>query len=592
MSPSVAPAAHARSGLLEPVRAAIDEALELRNSDPKAACAKARQALDSLDQLQAEPGAAERDPVAAGLRAAAHAALGHAARLASDLPLAAAECRLAAAEYARLGDAAGEATACTQWGIALVQLGDLSGGMQRFERALACARQAGNRQRECDALIDLGVVHNMLGDDAQAIALYEQARPVFRALGDRYHEGTCLNNAAWAALCWGRRLAERGDEAGARAQFERARRWAEQALPLAESCDHVDFVASCLDTQGQILRALGAHEEALALLERQTALSDQLAGERMRPVGLAARADLLLAQAAAAEAAAAAQLRRSARALLEEADALCERLALREPQEPVLASLALACEALGDWQAALAATKRRYELALELKSAAAERDARTLAARMQAERMQAELDAARAREEALAALNAQLRAREQELARLARSDALTGLLNRRAWLQQAGEAAAAAAARGGSAQGQRAHVALIDLDHFKTVNDRYGHAQGDAVLLRVARLLAPEALAACGIDGFAARWGGEEFALWLSPCAAAQAAAALERWLDALRAERPEAHGAALRLTASIGLAGLDPASADTLDAALARADACLYRAKAAGRDRLVAAAG
>jgi diguanylate cyclase (GGDEF)-like protein len=162
-------------------------------------------------------------------------------------------------------------------------------------------------------------------------------------------------------------------------------------------------------------------------------------------------------------------------------------------------------------------------------------------------------------------------AREAELVRQAHRDGLTGLLNKRSFEARLTEEAERLTARD-----RPLGLVVVDLDHFKAVNDEHGHPVGDRVLAEAARRIAAEARA---IDSVG-RIGGEEFA-WLLPDAAPdETLAAAERLRAAMRA-RPFANG--LELTASIGVCDLAEAiDADTL---MERADQALYWAKAHGRD-------
>ncbi len=167
-----------------------------------------------------------------------------------------------------------------------------------------------------------------------------------------------------------------------------------------------------------------------------------------------------------------------------------------------------------------------------------------------------------------------------ELRRAARHDALTGLLNRRA-----GEELLAEEAQRARRLGSGFAVLLIDLDHFKVVNDRFGHAAGDRVLQHVASLLGAQLRE---IDRLV-RWGGEEFVVLLPETKAAEACGLARRLCDRLRGLPLVWHEEALPMTASIGVA----AWADAEDApaqVLARADAALYEAKRSGRDRVAVA--
>ena len=122
---------------------------------------------------------------------------------------------------------------------------------------------------------------------------------------------------------------------------------------------------------------------------------------------------------------------------------------------------------------------------------------------------------------------------------------------------------------------------MLDLDHFKALNDVHGHQAGDTVLQAVARTLEEASRA----GDVVARYGGEEFAVVLPGLDAAQTEEAGERLRRAV-AECP----AGLRVTASVGAAAL-PDHAPGAAALVAAADAAVYAAKAAGRDRVVGAA-
>ncbi|WP_294619027.1 GGDEF domain-containing protein [uncultured Roseovarius sp.] len=124
-------------------------------------------------------------------------------------------------------------------------------------------------------------------------------------------------------------------------------------------------------------------------------------------------------------------------------------------------------------------------------------------------------------------------------------------------------------------------IMVVDIDHFKTVNDRFGHQAGDSALCQFALRLKRN----CREDDIIARFGGEEFVVLLHNVSLADAQAAAERLCAKLREAPIILNGQAHRLTASFGVAPL--VNARELDDALAQADAALYRAKSAGRDRV-----
>jgi diguanylate cyclase (GGDEF)-like protein len=165
---------------------------------------------------------------------------------------------------------------------------------------------------------------------------------------------------------------------------------------------------------------------------------------------------------------------------------------------------------------------------------------------------------------------------EEEAA--SRTDSLTGLLNRRGFLES-GDGAIVRARR----SGKPLCVIIADIDHFKAVNDAYGHAAGDAALKQLAAALRSSVRAQDAV----ARWGGEEFILLLPETGRVGAAKVAEA-LRATVAELPISYeGKSIALTLSLGVAEHDPIR--NFEETIGVADAALYRAKEQGRNRVAA---
>ncbi|GAB6127231.1 GGDEF domain-containing protein [Humidesulfovibrio idahonensis] len=166
---------------------------------------------------------------------------------------------------------------------------------------------------------------------------------------------------------------------------------------------------------------------------------------------------------------------------------------------------------------------------------------------------------------------------DQTLAHIATRDALTGAPNRRAVLEMATRLVARA-----NREGKPLAVLMLDIDHFKLVNDTYGHAVGDAVLRDLSRVIA------AGLRAYDAygRFGGEEFVVVLPDTTLEDAQHVAERIRAAVEANCPQ-ECKYTHYTVSIGLAWGLPAEAD-LDALLLLADQAMYEAKAQGRNRVV----
>lgn len=169
-------------------------------------------------------------------------------------------------------------------------------------------------------------------------------------------------------------------------------------------------------------------------------------------------------------------------------------------------------------------------------------------------------------------------ARDQ-LRQTASTDELTGLANRRR-LSEVLTAERERALRYGTVFA----VMLVDFDHFKRLNDRYGHAAGDRALKLFART-AGDVLRSVDTLG---RWGGEEFLIVLPNTDAKGGRLLGRRIVEAVRSAPLEIDGARLDLTVSLGVATFD--GRESIEALTARADTALYAAKAEGRDRLVSA--
>ena len=261
-------------------------------------------------------------------------------------------------------------------------------------------------------------------------------------------------------------------------------------------------------------------------------------------------------------------------------EALTACAALVPPDDMELGPLCLLdlCEAqaaLGRFEAALATHRAYHAQHVRRASETAQRSVRLAAMRAESQELRRAATEARTQAEDLRTANTMLARDRERLLRSSLEDPLTGLANRRRLdialldLQSGGGPFA---------------VAMIDLDRFKLVNDRFSHLMGDAVLREIGAIVA----ASCRKQDLAVRYGGEEFALLIGDADLPAAALLCER----LR-ERIEAHDWArlspgLAVTASFGVADEDEAAPG--EQLLALADRRLYEAKRRGRNRVVCA--
>lgn len=162
---------------------------------------------------------------------------------------------------------------------------------------------------------------------------------------------------------------------------------------------------------------------------------------------------------------------------------------------------------------------------------------------------------------------------QQQLAKLALTDHLTGLYNRHSLYDLAPKYIQNALRHKSPLS-----LLMIDLDHFKKINDTYGHSTGDSVLKNVAKIMQD----ACRTEDIVARFGGEEFVMLLTNCETDSAIHKAEKLRASIEASKPEG----LTVTSSIGIATLSPN--DTFDLLFNNADKAVYEAKATGRNKVV----
>lgn len=168
---------------------------------------------------------------------------------------------------------------------------------------------------------------------------------------------------------------------------------------------------------------------------------------------------------------------------------------------------------------------------------------------------------------------------QEQLHELATTDPLTGLLNRRAFAYRFEREAARY-----NRTNRPITLLLIDLDYFKLINERYGHAAGDAALRVLSEHL--RTTSRFGTDDVA-RWGGEEFAVLLSDSGHQSGVRAAQRLRRQIETLPVNFNNTTIRLQASVGMVVCR--KQETLEAAMQRADLCLRQAKDQGRNRVVA---
>jgi diguanylate cyclase (GGDEF)-like protein len=462
--------------------------------------------------------------------------------------------------------------------------------------AVELARAAGDSPRQALALAQAADLSAQQGDSAAEQRLFGQAQRLGRL------EGSPLLLSR-LRLSETRLVSRRGDDDG-------ARRAAEAGLALARQAGSQRLAASHLANLADLAVKHGRPQEALAAVQQALPIAQKYGNVRSQRVLMhnAALARLALGQPQVARHTlnellavhhAAGALADEAETLREFSDAFAQAGDLKSALELYHQERRLAAEIMAaNRDAALAELRGRFDkeaqqrqierLARESALYSAQLDNRATLQKVWAASALVLLLAGalvallyrrvRAINRRLAHNHAFLRAQSQR-------DPLTGLANRRG-LHEAAQA-------DGAVQAFTGALLLVDIDHFKHVNDGHGHAAGDAVLVEVSRRLAG-VVRDCDL---VARWGGEEFLIYMPGVAAPQAQALAERVLQAVGGEPvrlPAGNGAPghpLRVTVSIGYGcfPLPPARLPlTLERAINLADMALYTAKGQGRNRAV----
>ncbi len=527
---------------------AASEATRL-SGDHESGAALAEQALV---QAQAAGTAAE------AARAQALVAL-HRMRLGQ--PEAAIRAGLQALEhFTAAGDARQESELHCTLTLAYQQAALLQQALQHVIAALESARRSTNRRALCWAMLRASMVHGEMGDTSRGLDFAQQGLLMARALDAGEETFAAMNALVNACIAHGVQQQKKNQDATE--MFDAAVHHAEQAVELAATQGNTHRETTARGNLGHALALLGRHCEA----QQQFVRTKELALAHGY-IGLARESEFELA------------LISENIGGLDRAAALLDTLLQHMPEGEDLAHALGAHRALhrihkrlGRFESALAHHEKLLTLSLQEQEQLASLQSRLMI-------NQLEVDQARYQVER-AQLEAEMhRMRAEELDRAAHHDPLTGLANRRFIDRQLPRLIARAQSRG-----LPLSATLLDIDHFKTVNDQFGHAMGDRVLAELAALLRKSTR---GSD-IGARIGGEEFLLVFVDTALETANEVCERLRASVQAHNWNTFATGMAPTISLGLAALG--EGESLTAWMARTDAAMYAAKHAGRNRVVVA--
>lgn len=444
--------------------------------------------------------------------------------------------------------------------------------LEALDECVVLADRSGDPELQSWAQNRAGCAYDAMGDHETATPLLERALEYAEQAGEPFTLFAALNNLAenLASRCL---ECVRQGEPPPDALLSRARQIAERGRKIGLTLDNPHCQALAWGTQG-LIRALsgdlaGADED----LDRAHAIARSAGVVPLRNLFTLFRGQALLAAGKLEQAAACLR-----RALADAERNQDNALALQAMRD-----LKAAYQRLGDYRAALEVFERFYRVEREAYRKAAGLRLQMMADRLELERARLEADRARLEARLLKMRQSALESEKQRLLELseelnlhARQDALTGAWNRRYFDERWPQSF-----HGARQAGEPLSIAMIDVDHFKPINDRHGHDAGDEVLREVAGALRR----LCRPTDVLARYGGEEFALILPQTDEDTALHIAQRLCAAIRRLDLSRIVPGLVVTVSIGVCGRS--DIDDPTAMIREADRRLYAAKQHGRNRV-----
>jgi diguanylate cyclase (GGDEF)-like protein len=472
------------------------------------------------------------------------------------------------------GDDAGRADVLCDMAMAFLDLGLNQEALDHISESVEAARACGDARMLCLAYNRVGLTKGHLGRFEEAERFLAESLAMAREIGSDEEIYRALTNLGVVASDAFDACESRGDTAGAREAIERARRHGEEALIAARGSGNAYREALTMSNLGRYLGVSGQDKPAFTLLDRARALALEHGHRSLVLACEGNRAELMV------------RLGRhdDAIAILTDGLAGAQELYANSMVLDMHRQLYLAHKARGDFKEALDHHERYHALTREQLEQRNDAQSRLMMNRLEldqarfgAERSRMEAELQRVRAEQMTAEAERLQDQARELRRYVLADPLTGLGNRRQVERELPRLLQHSARTG-----EPIAAAVLDLDHFKQVNDRHGHAVGDAVLTATADLFRARVR---GGD-LIARMGGEEFLIVFPQASHAWAREACERLRLAVQDHDWAQIAPGLAVTVSIGLCVRGaPVEAALL---IEEADAALYRAKKEGRNRVV----
>ena len=439
--------------------------------------------------------------------------------------------------------------------IILGSLGNYAEGLEYGFKALTLVQSIGDREREAHILSSIGVIYLHSKNTDESLRMFRQALQLNRELGRKRYEAQTLNNMSLSLNALG--------------DHQEALVSSLEALRLAEETEFSGLTVTATGTVGETYLAMSEYGQASHYLQQYLMAARAAGSKRDETWALSLLGETDHRQG----------LDSSAFSYLSQALEIAQQVGLRAEAARCYELLADIYEQQGDLKQALAqlkllnqaketiynddTAKRIADLQVIHQVESAKQDAEIQ--HMKTMELQQEIEK---RKEAELAL--------KELATL---DPLTGVLNRREFFILAEKEVQSALQKQ-----QRLSMIMLDVDHFKAVNDHYGHAIGDQVLTAIAQIVRGNLRRG---EAFG-RIGGDEFAILLPGSDSLQGQRIAQRLQDKIASQSFKLDQGTLSLTASLGIAELDPKQDDSFSVLLDHADQAMYSAKRSGRSRIV----
>ena len=433
-------------------------------------------------------------------------------------------------------------------------LGNYAEGLKYGFKALHLVQSTGDGECEAHILSSIGVIYLHSKNIDESLRMFRQALQLNRELGEKRYEAQTLNNMSLSLNALG--------------DHEEALVTSLEALRLAEETEFSGLLVTATGTVGETYLAMGDYSQASHYLHQYLAAARTAGSKRDETWAL-----ILLGETDHRL-----RLDTSALPYLSQALDIAQQVGLRAEAARCHELLADIYEQQGDLKQALAQVKLLNQVKETIYNEDTARRIANLQVIHQVESAKRDAEIQYLKTIELQKEIEKRKESESALEELATLDALTGVLNRREFFILAEKEVQS------TLQNQhRLSIIMLDVNHFKAVNDHHGHAIGDQVLTAIAQIIRDNLRR----EEVVGRIGGDEFAILLPGSDGRQGQRIAQRLHDKIASQSFKLDQGTFSLTVSLGVAELDRGHDDSLSALLDHADQAMYSAKRSGRNRI-----